>query len=72
LLSTIKRLSRNAKDFKDHTLLSANYAALEKKHIKDDMLVTVEHSDIVKPCGEQFEALSSVHDSSKGGIEKGI
>lgn len=53
-------------------LLSANYAALEKKHIKDDRLVTVEHSDIVKPCGEQFEALSSVHDSSKGGIEKGI
>jgi hypothetical protein len=49
LLSTIKRLSRNAKDFKDYTLLSANYAALEKKHIKDDMLVTVEHSDIVKP-----------------------
>ncbi len=45
---------------------------LKKKHIKDDMLVTVEHSDIVKPCGEQFEALSSVHDSSKGGIEKGI
>lgn len=44
----------------------------KKKHIKDDMLVTVEHSDIVKPCGEQFEALSRVHDSSKGGIEKGI
>ena len=71
LLSTIKRLSRNAKDFKDHTQLSANYGALVKKHIKDDMLVIVDNSDIVKPYGEQFEALSRVHDGSKGGIEKG-
>lgn len=71
LLSTIKRLSRNAMDFDDYTKLYNNYSDMVKRKLKDDMLLIVDNSDIVKPYGEQFEALHLVHDGSKGGTEKG-
>lgn len=71
LLSTIKRLSRNAQNFDDYAILYNNYTAIVKRCLKDDMLVIVDNSDITKPYGEQFEALSRVHDGSRGGTEKG-
>jgi len=71
LLSTIKRLSRNAMEFNDYAKLYNNYLDMIKRQIKDDMLVIVDNSDITKPYGEQFESLRRVHDGSKGGTEKG-
>ena len=71
LLSTVKRLSRNAKEFSSYTKLYNNYAEIVQRQLKEDMLVIVDNSDIIKPYGEQFEALHRVHDGSKGGTEKG-
>lgn len=69
--ATIKRLSRNANTFTDYTKLDQNYRDIVKSRLEDDMLVMVDNSDITKPYGEKFEALSKVHDGSKGGVEKG-
>lgn len=68
---TTKRLSRNASSFYPFHTLHDNYLKTLNKYLTKDMLVLVDSSDIVKPYGQQFEALGKVHDGSSGRLEKG-
>lgn len=68
---TTKRLCRNASTFDQFPTLDTNYLKTLQRHLTKDMLVLVDSSDIVKPYGQHFEALSRVHDGSNGRIEKG-
>ncbi len=71
VFQTTKRLCRNLSDFQNFHQLQANYLQEINKYLMDESLVLVDGSDITKPYGEQFEALTRVFDGSTGKTEKG-
>lgn len=71
LISTIKRLSRNASESDDLKNFHDNYLNTLQSAIPENPLVIVDESDIVKPNANQMEHLALVRDGSKNVLEKG-
>lgn len=72
LKKTIERLSRNLYGFDGQDSLWRGYLSLVKQQVKEDYaVIVIDNSDIAKPAGRKFEALSEVRDGSTGEITKG-
>lgn len=72
IIQTIKRLSSRLNMFHEEDLLYENYKNMIKSHFKkDDNLIIVDNSEIIKPYSNKLEALGQVRDGSTGRIEKG-
>lgn len=69
--NTIERLSNHLATGSPDMLLP-NYLKTIKKWIPKDPVVHIDDSDVVKPNGEQFEALGIVRDGSASSSSKNI
>ncbi len=71
-LQTVKRLSNRLDEFHETTELQENYDEMIKPFIqKEDNLILVDNSEIVKPAANKMEALGRVRDGSTGKVEDG-
>lgn len=68
LKKVIDRLSVNLRIFSDDekTLLTSNYLKTVKSQLKDNSILIIDGSDIVKPSAQKMESLCRVHDGSNG------
>ncbi len=66
LKKVIDRLSRNLSEFKNSERLFGNYIKSAKQVLKDNSILVVDGSDIIKPCSEKMECLCRVRDGSTG------
>lgn len=72
IIQTVKRLSSRLEEFHEDDLLMSNYKELVTPHLtKDDQLIIVDTSEIVKPFSKKLEGLGRVRDGSTNRIEKG-
>src|SRR5690625_1348290 len=71
-LQTVKRLSNRLDEFHETSELLENYEEMIKPFLqKEDNLILVDNSEIVKPAASKMEALCKVRDGSTGKIEDG-
>lgn len=71
-IQTVKRLSNRLEEFHEDDVLMANYGGLLAPHInREDNLIIVDTSEIVKPHSKKLEGLGKVRDGSTNRIEKG-
>lgn len=71
-IQTIKRLSSRLEEFHEDQLLMKNYQKVIRTQFeKQDNLVIVDNSEVIKPYSNKMEALGQVRDGSTGRIEKG-
>jgi len=71
-IQTVKRLSTRLEDFHEDNTLMSNYGRLLTPHVnKDDNLIIVDNSEIIKPYSKKLEGLGKVRDGSTNRIEKG-
>jgi len=71
-IQTVKRLSTRLEDFHEDNTLMSNYGELLAPHVnKDDNLIIVDNSEIIKPYSKKLEGLGKVRDGSTNRIEKG-
>lgn len=72
VIQTIKRLSSRLEAFHEDDLLYENYKKVISTHFdREDNLIIVDNSEIIKPYSSKLEALGHVRDGSTGRIEKG-
>jgi|SRR5690625_1039590 len=71
-IQTVKRLSTRLEDFHEDDALMANYGKLLSSYLnKEDNLIIVDNSEIIKPYSKKLEGLGKVRDGSTNRIEKG-
>jgi len=71
-IQTVKRLSNRMGGFHETSELLENYEEMIKPFLqKEDNLILVDNSEIVKPTARKMEALGQVRDGSTGKIENG-
>jgi|SRR5699024_579390 len=71
-IQTIKRLASKLETFDEEPLFMENYKNIIRPQFeKQDNLVIVDNSEVVKPYSYKTEALGKVRDGSTGQIEKG-
>ena len=63
-INTIERLTRHL-DAEIPETVQNNYLNTIKKYLPDDVVIHIDDSDIVKPCGRAFEGISRVRDGSR-------
>lgn len=66
LKKVIDRLSRNLNDYENSENIFLSYINAVKPLLKDNSILVVDGSDIVKPCSEKMECLCKVRDGSTG------
>lgn len=70
-INTIERLTRHLSEGIPETVLN-NYLNLTKQYLPEDVVVHIDDSDVVKPCGRAFEGISRVRDGSKSTQAKSV
>lgn len=63
-INTVERLSRHLSEELPEPVRD-NYLNTAKKYLPDQIVIHVDDSDVVKPCGRAFEGISRVRDGSK-------
>ena len=63
-INTIERLTRNLGAAIPETMQN-NYLNIMKQYFPDDIVIHIDDSDVVKPCGRAFEGISQVRDGSR-------
>lgn len=71
LKKTIERLSRNLQAFQNEDIIWDNYLTGVKENAKEDAILLIDNSELVKPCSEHMEGLCQVKDGSTGEIAQG-
>ncbi|MFK4997304.1 hypothetical protein ACI2OX_06015 [Bacillus sp. N9] len=71
-IQTVKRLSNRLEQFHEDDRLMQNYGKVLAPHInKEDNLIIVDTSEVIKPYSTKLEGLGLVRDGSTNRIEKG-
>ena len=63
-INTVERLARHLNAEISETVQD-NYTNVVKKYLPDNIVIHIDNSDVIKPCGRAFEGLSRVRDGSK-------
>lgn len=70
-INTIERLTRHLSEEIPETVRD-NYLNVTKQYLPENVVVHVDDSDVVKPCGKAFEGISRVRDGSKSTQAKSV
>lgn len=70
-INTIERLARHLSEEIPETVRD-NYLNVTKQYLPENVVVHVDDSDVVKPCGKAFEGISRVRDGSKSTQAKSV
>lgn len=63
-INTVERLTRNLSNGIPETAQD-NYLNTAKNYLPENIVVHIDNSDVVKPCGRAFEGLGRVRDGSR-------
>ena len=70
-INTVERLARNLNAEIPETVHD-NYTNVVKQYLPDNIVIHIDNSDVIKPCGRAFEGLSRVRDGSKSSASKTV
>ena len=70
-INTVERLARNLNAEIPETVHD-NYTNVVKQYLPDNIVIHIDNSDVIKPCGRAFEGLSRVRDGSKSTASKTV
>ena len=70
-VNTIERLTRHL-DTEIPETVRNNYLNMMKKYLPKDIVIHIDDSDIVKPCGRAFEGISRIRDGSRSTQAKSV
>lgn len=70
-INTVERLARNLSAEIPEEVHN-NYLDTVKQYLPDNIVIHIDNSDVVKPCGRAFEGLSRVRDGSKSTANKAV
>ena len=63
-INTVERLARHLNAEVPETVRD-NYTNVVKQYLPENIVIHIDNSDVIKPCGRAFEGLSRVRDGSK-------
>ena len=70
-INTVERLARHLSAEMPETVHD-NYMNIVQHYLPDTIVIHIDNSDVVKPCGRAFEGLSRVRDGSKSTASKTV
>ena len=70
-INTVERLARHLNAEIPETVHS-NYTNIVQQYLPDNVVIHIDNSDVIKPCGRAFEGLSRVRDGSKSTASKSV
>ena len=70
-INTIERLARHLGEEIPETVRD-NYLNVATKYLPENVVVHIDDSDVVKPCGKAFEGIDRVRDGSKSTRTKSV
>ena len=70
-INTVERLARNL-NAEIPEKVHNNYTNVVKQYLPDNIVIHIDNSDVIKPCGRAFEGLSRVRDGSKSTADKTV
>ena len=70
-INTVERLARHLNAEVPETVRD-NYTNVVKQYLSENIVIHIDNSDVIKPCGRAFEGLSRVRDGSKSTAGKTV
>ena len=70
-INTVERLTRHLSEEIPETVRE-NYLNTVKKYLPEHIVIHMDNSDVVKPCGRAFEGIGRVRDGSKSTQSKSV
>jgi len=70
-INTVERLARNL-NAEIPKAVQDNYTNVVQQYLPDNIVIHIDNSDVIKPCGRVFEGISRVRDGSKSTASKTV